>query len=201
MPFLSATDRIIREAEAAEARKSAAGETAAPASILPASSQPIPELAGALSEPLTQPTFVDGYSDYDDLSDGITRIDLNRSALALEKLRAFGAKPSPSGGVRQAGLGTDGASSPASPQRAPTAERVAEVSELASRPRRGLPPGRPTSPLDASWPELPGPRTPPAPFQAVAASPAEPPVEASRSRSISLHHVPRVGRRVGLFIA
>ncbi|HEY8923562.1 MAG TPA: hypothetical protein VIU64_04215, partial [Polyangia bacterium] len=164
-------------------------------------SQPIPQSAGEVSEPLTQPTVVDGYPDYDDLSDGITRVDLNRSALALEKLRAFDAKASLSGGVRQAGVGTAGASSPVSPHRAPTGERVAAASELASRSRRGPPPGRPASAGDASWPELPGPRTPPAPFQAVAASPAEAPVEVPRSRSISLRRAPRVGRRVGLFIA
>lgn len=203
MSLLSATDRIIREAEAAEARKSASGEPAQDG-VVPAGPEPsgaLPELmTGPMTEPVTEPTFAGAYPDYDDLSDGITRVDLNRSALALEKLRAFDAQ-SPAGGVRQAGLGTGRSPSQARPQPASTAVRPTAESELASRPRRGPPPGRPALSGDASWPELPGPRTPPAALPAVAAPTAEPPVAAHRSQSISLRHSPRVGRRVGLVIA
>jgi hypothetical protein len=199
VPLLSATERIIREAEAAEARKSAAGDQSAQGGVASAWSQPIPEPAGVLPELTTQPTFVDGYPDYDDLSDGITRVDLNRSALALEKLRAFDAQ-APAGGVREAGPGTGGPALPGAPSRTlPVGE--APASESPARLRRGPPPGRPGLLSDASLLEARAPRTPSAPLPAVTAPASESAGAATRSRSISLRHAPRVGRRLGLVIA
>ena len=195
MPFLSATERIIREAEAAEARRSAAAEGPAPAGVAAPWSQPTP-----VPDAVTGPMFADGYLDYDDLSDGVTRVDLNRSALALEKLRAFDSQSSPAG-ARQAALGTGTSPSPLPPQPASTDARAASAAESASRPRRGPPPGRPTPPSEASWTDPPEPRTSSAALREMAAPVAEPPLAAHRSRSISLRHSPRVGRRLGLVIA
>jgi len=92
VPFLSATERIIREAEAAEA-KSADGRRSPQVGVAVPGTGPAPQPGDSPSEPV----FAGGYADYDDLSDGITRVDLNRSALALEKLRSFDAQSPPKG--------------------------------------------------------------------------------------------------------
>jgi len=202
--LLSATERIIRDAEAAEARRSAADERPAEAIVLPDWSEPTPSPPGPLpeanTEPKAVPMFADGYPEYDDLSDGITRVDLNRSALALEKLRAFDAQP-PSGGIRSAGLTAGGQPSPVAQRALPVSGAATAMAELPGVPRRGPPPGRPIQLADAPSPELPAPRGPSAALPESAAPMAEPLVAVHRSRSLSLRHPPRVGRRVGLVIA
>jgi hypothetical protein len=87
VPLLSATERIIREAEAAESSKSAAGERSAPAGVVP----PWSEATQPVGTP-SEAVFAGSYADLDDFSDGVTRVDLNRSALALAKLRELDAQ-------------------------------------------------------------------------------------------------------------
>jgi len=208
VPRLSATDRIIREALAAEegeAGQSLVGGRPSLGGGAPLWSEPTPQPSGTVPNPIgTVPNqmFPDERVDDDDL----TQVDFDRSAVALEKLRSLDTRPNRTG---------QGEASPASnrrPSRVPPtrplpAALAAPPPAAPGSPRRGLPPGGPTRSLFAAPPEAPAPgkssgALPPTALPSTEAASAVPVAPApSGFQSLSLRHPPRVGRRIGLIIA